>query len=140
MSVITGGIGIVRWRHSIAAHVVGGMNRKGARLHAGNPPQKFPKIFIAMAASGSYGLQQAAGVTRRPPTLEHNTTHTETPMDNTAHKAPGTHTGAAVTARACKPPLAPLLWQETTRGKVSPNERKQRNHGGRQSCRAGRLV
>lgn len=51
-------------------------------------------------------------------------------MDNTAHNAPDTHKGAAVTARAGKPPLAPLPWQETTRRKVSPNEREER-HGKR---------
>lgn len=50
-------------------------------------------------------------------------------MDNTAHNAPGTHTGAAVRTPAGRY-MAVLPWQETTRRKVSPNEREER-HGKR---------
>jgi hypothetical protein len=50
-------------------------------------------------------------------------------MHNTAHNAPGTHTGAAVRTPASRY-VAVLPWQETIRRKVSPNERKQR-HGER---------
>ena len=60
-------------------------------------------------------------------------------MTNTADNAPGTHTGAAVRGPAGRY-LAAMLWQETIRRKVSPNETKQLNYTSRQPCRAGRLV